>query len=177
MEAPMQVGGLIRLVRGRRVMLDRDLAKLYGVEVRALNRAVRRNRQRFPEDFMIELSASEWENLKCQIGTSRWGGDRRALPLAFTEQGVAMLSGVLRSRRAVEVNVAIMRAFVRLREAVAARSELGRRLAEIEKTLADHGAALGRHAGLIQEGLDAIAELMKAPEEPRRRIGFEGGGG
>ncbi|MDE2291547.1 MAG: ORF6N domain-containing protein [Elusimicrobia bacterium] len=177
MASPMKVGGLIRVFRGRRVMLDRDLARLYGVEVKALNRAVQRNAGRFPSDFMLTLTREEMRVLRCQIGTLGWGAYSKYPARAFTEQGVAMLSGVLRSPRAVEVNVAIMRAFVRLREAVAARSDLARRLAEIEKTLADHGAALGRHAGLIQEGLDAIAELMKAPEEPRRRIGFAGGGG
>ncbi|MDE2291548.1 MAG: ORF6N domain-containing protein [Elusimicrobia bacterium] len=177
MASPMKVGGLIRVIRGRRVMLDGDLARLYGVEVGALNRAVKRNRVRFPPDFMFQLNRVEAQASRCQSGILNRGQNIKYLPYAFTEQGVAMLSSVLRSRRAAEVNVAIMRAFIRLREAVAARSELARRLAEIEKTLTDHGAALGRHAGLIQEGLDAIAELMKAPEEPRRRIGFEGGRG
>ena len=105
----------IYLIRGHKVMLSTDLAKLYGVEVRVLVQAVKRNIERFPEDFMFQLSQEEYENLKSQIVTSSWGGARRARPYAFTEQGVAMLSSVLRSERAIQVNIAIMRAFVRLR--------------------------------------------------------------
>jgi len=172
MDSPIQAGSFIRLLRGHKVILDRDLARLYGVTTKALNRAVSRNADRFPSDFMILLNAGEWEILKYQFGTSKWGGDRRALPRAFTEQGVAMLSSVLGSRQAIQVNIAIMRAFVRLREVVDANKELGRRLAEIEGVLAEHGAKLGEHAGLIQEGFEAIRRLMEAPELPRKRIGF-----
>ena len=105
---------LIRTVRGVQVMLDRDMASLYGVETGALNRQVKRNAERFPEDFMFRLSADEWENLKCQNGISSWGGDRQ-LPYAFTENGIAMLSSVLRSDIAIEVNIRIMRAFSAMR--------------------------------------------------------------
>ncbi len=114
----------IYLIRGHKVMLDRDLAELYKVKTGSLNRAINRNKNRFPPDFMFQLTAEEWENLKCQIGTSRWGGDRRALHHVFTEQGVAMLSGILKSERAVNVNIEIMRAFVRLRQMMASNKDL-----------------------------------------------------
>jgi ORF6N domain-containing protein len=115
-----RVERLIHLARGEKVLLDADLARLYGVETKALNRAVKRNRSRFPQDFMFQLTADDAEALRCQIGTSKAGrGGRRYLPYAFTEQGVAMLSSVLRSERAVQVNVAIMRAFVGLRRMLA----------------------------------------------------------
>src|SRR5438105_4240243 len=120
----------ILLIRGQKVMIDRDLAALYGVETKNLNKAVRRNLDRFPSDFMFQLTAEETKNLKFQIGTSSSGyGGRRYLPYVFTEQGVAMLSSVLRSRQAVQVNVAIMRAFVRLRETLALHKDLARKLA------------------------------------------------
>jgi ORF6N domain len=133
----------ILLVRGQKVMLDADLADLYGVETKALNRAVRRNIERFPEDFMFQLTADEFEGLRFHFGTSNLRshfvtskegrGGCRYLPLAFTEQGVAMLSSVLRSKRAVEVNIAIMRAFVKLREMLASNHQLARRLDQMEK--------------------------------------------
>jgi len=110
-----QIAGKILLTRGQKVILDKDLAELYSVETRRLNEQVRRNKDRFPTDFMIQLSKEEFDNLKSHFATSSWGG-RRKPPLAFTEQGVAMLSSVLRSKKAVEVNILIMRAFVRMRE-------------------------------------------------------------
>lgn len=171
MDSPIQVGSLIRVLRGKKVILDRDLARLYGVRTKNLNRAVSRNRDRFPDDFMFRVTPQELEILRFQIGTSSWGGQRWA-PSAFTEQGVAMLSSVLRSPKATQVNIAIMRAFVQLREGLAAHGELGRRLAEIEGVLAAHGSQLGEHARLIQEGFEAIRRLMEAPEPPRKRIGF-----
>ena len=126
----------IVLIRGQKVMLDRDLATLYGVETKNLNKAVRRNFDRFPSDFMFQLTAEEAQNLRFQIGTSSSGyGGRRYLPYVFTEQGVAMLSSVLRSKQAVQVNVAIMRAFVRLREALALHKELARKLNQLEKKI------------------------------------------
>src|SRR3989304_6322022 len=115
--AAQPIDGRIVAVRGVRVLLSHDLAELYGVATKALVQAVKRNRRRFPTDFMFQLSRTEWLDLKSQIVTSSWGGMRRARPYAFTEQGVAMLSSVLRSRRAVTVNGEIMRAFVRLRRA------------------------------------------------------------
>lgn len=155
----------ILLIRGHKVMLDADLADLYGVSVGRLNEAVKRNRVRFPDDFMFQLTRGEFTDLKSQfaISSSRWGG-RRHPPYAFTEQGVAMLSSVLRSKRAVRVNVEIMRAFVRLRQMLASHKELARKLEALEK----------RYDAQFKVVFDAIRELM-APSEPppRRRIGFQ----
>jgi hypothetical protein len=152
----------IFLIRGEKVMLSPDLAELYEVAPRVLVQAVKRNRERFPEDFMFQLTREEYANLKSQFVTSSWGGARRATPYAFTEQGVAMLSSVLRSERAVQVNIAIMRAFVKLREMLASHRDLARRLNEMEK----------KYDAQFKVVFDAIRELMKPPEKPRRRIGF-----
>ena len=122
----------ILLIRGHKVLLDSDLAELYGVETGALTRAVRRNIDRFPDDFMFQLTNDEFEDLKSQSGISSWGG-RRYAPYAFTEQGVAMLSSVLHSPRAVQVNIEIMRTFVRLRQMLASNTELARKLHNLEK--------------------------------------------
>ncbi len=122
----------IYLIRGRKVLLDRDLAQLYGIETKVLNRAVSRNIDRFPEDFMFQIDRDEFENLRCHFGTSSWGG-RRYRPRAFTEQGVAMLSSVLRSRRAIEVNIAIMRTFVKLRKILTTNSALRRKIEAMER--------------------------------------------
>jgi len=164
---PMErIQNCIFLIRGEKVMIDSDLASLYGVETKTLNRAVKRNLDRFPEDFMFQLSKEELENLRCQIGTSslEYGG-RRYLPYAFTEQGVAMLSSVLRSGRAVQVNVAIMRAFVSLRRLLATSETLTRKFAELERKLEGHDKA-------IKSLFDAIRELMLPPAKPKREIGF-----
>jgi hypothetical protein len=156
------IAGRIVMLRGERALLDADLAGLYGVETKALNRAVKRHRDRFPVDFSFQLTPEEASNLRCQFGTSSWGG-RRYLPLAFTEQGVAMLSSVLHSRRAIRVNVEIMRAFVRLRRMLAANADLARKLAALER----------RYDAQFKVVFDAIRELMTPPEPPRkRRIGF-----
>jgi hypothetical protein len=154
----------IYLLRGQKVMLDFDLAALYGVPTGHLNRAVKRNGSRFPVDFMFQLGAEEARNLKCQIGISSWGG-RRAFPYAFTEQGVAMLSSVLNSERAVKVNIAIMRAFVKLRETLETNRQLARKFAELERRV-------GKHDRKIDAILEAIRQLMAPPEKPRREIGF-----
>lgn len=159
---PQRIERRILLIRGQKVMLDADLAELYDVETKMLNRAVRRNIERFPEDFMFQLTAQEDEGLRRQIGTSKMRGGRRYRPLAFTEQGVAMLSSVLRSSRAVQVNIAIMRAFVRLREILTSHRDLARRLDEMES----------KYDVQFKVVFDAIRELMKPPEKPRRRIGF-----
>ncbi len=156
----------ILLIRGHKVMLDADLAELYDVETKALNRAVKRNQERFPEDFMFQLTPEEFANLRLQFGTSRvvissWGG-RRYRPRVFTEQGVAMLSSVLRSRRAVDVNIEIMRAFVRLRQMLAAHKELARRLDELEE----------KYDAQFKGVFDAIRRLMSPAAPKRRRIGF-----
>jgi len=152
----------IYLIRGEKVMLDRDLAGLYGVETKVLNRAVKRNLQRFPLDFMFQLTAEEVENLRCQIGTSssKHGG-RRYLPYVFTEQGVAMLSTVLNSERAVLVNIEIMRAFVNLRQMLASNTELSRRLDELES----------KYDKQFRVVFVAIRQLMAVPRK-RKEIGF-----
>jgi hypothetical protein len=152
----------ILLIRGQKVMLDADLAALYGVETGALTRAVRRNIDRFPGDFMFRLTNEEFGNLKRQFGiSSQWGG-RRYPPYAFTEQGVAMLSSVLRSKRAVLVNIEIMRAFVRLRRMLASHAELARKVAALEK----------KYDEQFKVVFDALRQLMKPPEPKRRPIGF-----
>ena len=137
------------------------------METGALNRAVQRNAGRFPADFMFQLNAMEWENLKCQIGISRWGGDR-ALPYAFTEQGVAMLSGVLSSPRAIEVNVAIMRAFVKFREVLGISKELTAKLNELERRVSGQDEN-------IRNVFKAIRSLMEPRTKPKKKIGFSGG--
>lgn len=153
----------ILLIRGQKVMLDADLAELYDVETKALNLAVRRNSSRFPEDFMFQLTPQEFEDLRFHFETSSSWGGRRYPPRAFTEQGVAMLSSVLRSPRAVQVNIAIMRAFVKLREILGSHRDLARRLDEME----------GKYDVQFKAVFDAIRELMKPPEKPRRKIGFD----
>jgi hypothetical protein len=152
----------IYLIRGEKVMLSFDLAELYGVEPKVLIQAVKRNIERFPKDFMFQLSNQEFNNLKSQFVTSSWGGIRRANPYAFTEQGVAMLSSVLRSNRAVRVNIAIMRAFVKLREMISSNKELSKRLDELEK----------KYDTQFKVVFEAIRELMEPPQKTKKRIGF-----
>jgi len=153
----------IYLIRGEKVMLDRDLALLYGVETKVLNRAVKRNLQRFPSDFMFQLTAEEADRLRCQIGTSNEGrGGRRYLPYVFTEQGVAMLSSVLNSERAILVNIEIMRAFVKLRQMLASNAELSRRLDDLES----------KYDKQFRGVFDAIRQLMATPARGRKQIGF-----
>ncbi len=146
-------------VRGKRVMLDKDLALLYSVETRSLTRQVRRNIERFPEDFMFRLTKEEF--LRCQIGTSSYGG-RRYLPYVFTEQGVAMLSSVLKSRRAALVNIQIMRVFVNLRRIAVTYSGLKRKIDDMEK----------KYDSQFSVVFEAIRKLIEPPEKPRRMIGF-----
>jgi len=155
----------IFLLRGQKIMLSIHLAKLYGVQVKVLIQAIKRNIERFPEDFMFQLTDEEFEILKSQFVTSRWGGIRRANPYAFTEQGVAMLSSVLRSKKAVQVNIAIMRAFVKLRQILFHHKELAYKLEELERKISKHDED-------IQNIFEAIRQLMTPPEKPRRRIGF-----
>lgn len=181
---PDLVAEIVFFVRGERVLLDVDLAELYGVTTAALNRAVKRNRARFPADFMFQLNRKDWQSLKCQIGTSSDSqksgarkvrtraevapahGGRRTMPYAFTEQGVAMLSSVLRSRRAVEVNIAIMRTFVQLRRLMDSNRELARKVEAMEK----------RYDETFATVFAAIKELISAPGvdavPAKRRIGF-----
>ena len=159
----IQVDRRILLIRGKNVILDFDLAELYGVETRALKQAVRRNLDRFPVDFMFELSPAEIETLVSQTVIPTRGKLGGAAPMAFTEQGVAMLSGVLRSPRAIQVNVAIMRAFVRLREMLMSNADLARKLLALEN----------KYDTQFRVVFDAIRELMEGPPLPQKpRIGF-----
>jgi len=161
-----EISQKIYLMRGHRVMLDVDLAHLYEVETGALNRAVRRNQLRFPADFMFQLTEIEEENLRCQIGISSSKGSkhggRRYPPLVFTEQGVAMLSSVLKSEKAVLVNVEIMRTFVKIREILLSNQGLARKLTELEK----------KYDSQFKTIFDAIRQLMQPPEIPQRRVGI-----
>ncbi len=181
-----QIAKAIHWVRGEKVLLDFDLATLYGVPTKTLNQAVKRNATRFPEDFMFQLSAEETRFLRSQFVTaksqtvdnqlilpkwsqfvtsSRKHRGRRYRPYAFTEQGVAMLSSVLNGERAVKVNIAIMRAFVKLRQTLETNRELARKFSELEKRV-------GKHDEEIDAILEAIRQLMAPPEKPRREIGF-----
>jgi DNA-binding PadR family transcriptional regulator len=155
----------IHLLRSQKVMLDSDLAALYGVTTGNLNKAVARNRDRFPSDFCFRLRRDEAKRLIFQIGISNSRGGRRHLPYAFTEQGVAMLSSVLNSPRAVKVNIAIMRAFVKLRETLESNRELGHRFAQLQRRV-------GKHDEEIAAIIDAIRRLMAPPERQPREIGF-----
>jgi hypothetical protein len=163
--APPQIEQAILLVRGQRVMLDRDLAAMYGVTTGNLNKAVQRNLSRFPADFMFQLTADEADSLRFQIGSLQRGLHFKYLPLVFTQEGVAMLSGVLRSPRAEQVNIAIMRAFVRLRETLSLHKELAHKLSELERKIENHDEN-------IRTLFEAIHQLMTPPETPHREIGF-----
>lgn len=161
---------VILVLRGQRVLLDTDLAYLYGVATKVLLQAVKRNSERFPEDFMIRLTAGEWTALRSQIVTSKLQrGGRRYLPYAFTEQGVAMLSSVLNSPRAIAVNIQIMRAFVRLRATLDSSKKLARRFAQLEERL---DKKLAEHDESITDILFAIRKLMEPTPSKRRGIGF-----
>ena len=160
----------ILAVRGRQVMLDEDLADLYGVETKRLIEQVKRNVERFPPDFMFQLNETEAEALRSQIATSKTGrGGRRYAPYVFTEQGVAMLSGVLRSKRAVAVNIGIMRAFVELRRAAASYSALDDRLKELER---ETTVRLGQHDGQLDQIFKTLRQLISPPARPKRPVGF-----
>ena len=161
----LRISQVIRLLRGEKVLLDLDLAALYDVPTKALNQAAKRNAARFPEDFMFQLSAEEARSLRSQFVTLNRGQHLKYRPYAFTEQGVAMLSSVLKSERAVRVNVAIMRAFVRLREVIETNRELARKFAELE-------SRVGKHDDKIDAILEAIRQLMAPPPKPHREIGF-----
>ncbi len=167
----MDIAGAITVLRSQRVLLDADLATLYGVETGALVQAVKRNATRFPEDFMFQLTAVEWIALRSQsvILKNGRGHHRKYLPYAFTEQGVAMLSSVLRSERAIAVNIQIMRAFVRMREMLFSNRELARRLNQLETRI---GKKLTRHDEAIAAILSAIRQMMNSPRPRQRPIGF-----
>ena len=171
MSRPLQVipdvVGIIRTIRKQRVILDSDLAALYEVSTGNLNKAVRRNLDRFPDDFMFQLTSEEVESLRFQSGTSNEGrGGRRYLPYVFTQEGVAMLSSVLSSPRAVQVNIAVMRAFIRLRQMVLSVDELSHKVAALERGYRQHGEQ-------FDVVFKAIRQLMAPPPEPpRKKIGF-----
>ena len=157
----VRIAEKIHLIRGAKVMLDRDLATLYGVENRVLKQAVRRNKKRFPKDFMFELTKTEFENLRSQIVISSWGGLRYA-PMAFTEQGVAMLSSVLHSNRAIQVNIQIMRVFIKLRQMSISQEELKQKIIAME----------GKSDKQFQIIFEAIQQLLEEDEKPKRKIGY-----
>lgn len=161
--ATADLSHLILTIRRQRVLLDSDLAALYGVETKNLNKAVQRNKERFPADFMFQLSPEEHKALRFQSGTSKTGrGGRRHLPYAFTQEGIAMLSSVLRSPRAIQVNLAIMRAFVRLRQLALSVEEVARKLDSLEQ----------KYEGKFKVVFDALRQLMTPPAQPQRQIGF-----
>jgi hypothetical protein len=154
----------IYLIRGKKVMLDRDLAELYNVSTSNLNKAVKRNLKRFPDDFMFQVTEEEFKNLIFQIGTSSWGGTRK-LPYAFSEQGVAMLSSVLTSNIAIEVNILIIRIFTKLRELLLTHKDILLKLEQIERQVV-------QNSDDIQMIFTALKQLLNPPAEPRPRIGF-----
>jgi len=154
----------ILLIRGQKVMLDFDLAELYQVSTKVFNQAVKRNLGRFPKDFMFQITKMEFENLRSQFVTSSWGG-RRYLPYAFTEHGVAMLSSVLNSERAVQMNILIIRAFVKLREVLAAHKDLARKMEELEHQQKEHGRQLAAVYSIVKK-------LIDKPTKTQNPIGF-----
>jgi hypothetical protein len=156
------IAGKIYFIRGERVMLDFDLATLYKIEAKRLKEAVRRNRKRFPEDFMFELTKHEYENLRTQSATSSWGGQRYT-PYAFTEQGIAMLSGILNSDRAINVNIAIMRAFVQMRRMLETHRDLAEKIRELESKYDEQFSFV----------FEAIRQLIRKENEPRNPVGFK----
>jgi ORF6N domain-containing protein len=160
-----RVAQFIRWIRGQKVLLDSDLAVLYGVETKNLNKAVKRNTERFPTDFIFQLTPEELRSLRFQFGTSNARGRLRYRPYAFTEQGIAMLSSVLNSERSIKVNIAIMGAFVKLRGVLETNRQLAEKFSELEQRV-------GKHDQEIAAILEAIRQLMAAPEKPRREIGF-----
>lgn len=160
-----EIASRILTLRGKKVILDFELAGLYRVEARALNQAVKRNAARFPADFMFQLSAAEWERMSSQIVMSSTRRGKRYRPYAFTEEGVAMLSSVLRSERAIKVNIAIMRAFVQLRETMETDRELRQKFAAL-------AGRVGKHDEEIGAIIEAIRQLIAPPEKPKREIGF-----
>ncbi|GGB22951.1 ORF6N domain-containing protein [Puia dinghuensis] len=167
----------IYLIRGQKVMLDRDLAELYGVETKALKQAVRRNMNRFPPDFMFDMTVKELENWRSQNVTSK--EDRQGLryvPFCFTEQGVTMLSCILNSDRAIAVNILVIRVFTRMREMLMTHKDIFVKLEQIEKTLLKQDIRMNKHEEDIQMIFEAIKELFDPPVEPRPRIGFRRAG-
>ena len=169
-----KIASRIYLLRGKKVMMDRDLAELYGVETRVLNQAVKRNKDRFPEDFMFQLTKTEFENWISQfvISNSEKMGLRK-LPFVFTEQGVAMLSSVLSSKTAIEVNIQIIRVFTKMREFLFTHNEILLRLEKLEKETLTQGKKMTEHEVEIQAIFEALKQLLQTPEQPRQKIGYK----
>ncbi|MBU0705597.1 ORF6N domain-containing protein [Patescibacteria group bacterium] len=166
-----RIEGVICTMRSQKVILDEDLAILYEVETKSLNRAFYRNEERFPEDFAFQITKSEWNSLKYQFGTSKKGrGGRRKLPIAFTEEGVAMLSGILRSAQAVTVNIEIMRAFVRMRYIMTSQKEMSKELTEVKSFLLKHSNSSDREFRRVWQDIE---KLSQPPTQEERRIGFQ----
>ena len=169
------IGSLIRTIRGQKVILDSDLARTYGTPTKLFNKAVKRNQNRFPADFMFQLTSEEFENLRFQIGTSSSHGGRRFLPYAFTENGAIMAANVLNSPEAVRMSVFVVRAFVQMRDLLGGTKELARQLADLEKKLT---ARLDGHEIAIVDVLRRVMEILDPPppppepETPKRQIGF-----
>lgn len=166
-----EVEQVIYLIRNQKVIIDNDLAVLYGVETKNLNKAVKRNLERFPIDFMFQLEKEEWERLRFQIGTSKGGrGGKRYMPYAFTEEGVAMLSGILHSPQAVGINIAIMRAFVRMRHVMNSQQKINKELAEIKSFLLKHSHSTDREFRKVWQ---TIEKLSQKPTQEDHKIGFQ----
>ena len=166
--AEQKILNKIYVFRGEKVMLDNDLAEMYGVETKQLKRQVRRNKSRFPKDFMFELSTKEFENLRSQIGTSSWGGTRYN-PMAFTEQGIAMLSSILNSNTAIEVNIRIIRVFTKMREFALTNKEILLQLAKLEKEVKGNNNDIENIFIVLKE----LIEKQQKPLPPRNKIGFK----
>lgn len=166
--AEQKILNKIYVFRGEKVMLDNDLAEMYGVETKQLKRQVRRNKSRFPKDFMFELSTKEFENLRSQIGTSSWGGTRYN-PMTFTEQGIAMLSSILNSNTAIEVNIRIIRVFTKMREFALTNKEILLQLAKLEKEVKGNNNDIENIFIVLKE----LIEKQQKPSPPRNKIGFK----
>ncbi len=164
------IGDFIYLIRGQKVMLDEDLAKIYGVETKVLNQAIKRNKERFPEDFMFQLTVKEFSNLKSQFVTSRWGG-RRKIPFVFTEHGAVMLAGVLRSKRAVAMSIEVVRAFVRFRQILSSQKEVEKQIAEIRSFILKQSNKNDREFKKVWEAIEGLSK----PDFDNRKslIGFK----
>lgn len=162
----------IYFIRDKKIILDKDLAELYDVTTGNLNKAVKRNLKRFPEDFMFQLTEAEFKNLIFQSGISSWGGTRK-MPYGFTEQGVAMLSGVLNSDRAIEVNIRIIRIFTKLREMLLTHKDILLKMEKVEKNMMKQDGKMKQYEKDIQIIFEALKQLLNPPQEPRKRIGFK----
>ena len=170
--ADEEIVSKIYFIRDKKIMLDKDLAELYDVTTGNLNKAVKRNLKRFPEDFMFQLTEAEFKNLIFQSGTSSWGGTRK-MPYGFTEQGVAMLSGVLNSDRAIEVNIRIIRIFTKLREMLLTHKDILLKMEKVEKNMMQQDGKMKQYEKDIQMIFEALKQLLNPPHEPRKRIGFK----